>query len=250
MSPSGVSFIAFLCIFGSAILGIAVSSRLPEHLLSEDSKTIIKAARGVVVGLAALTLGMLIATAKGSFDAKETELKEGAAKMIALDHLLAKQGASSQKARESLRRIAVNGIRVIEKVSREGVNPNIKGGDENDELMSDVMNLPEQNAGQTWLKNAALSLANDIAVSRWNVYQRTSSTISPLFLFILVFWLMTIFFSLGLIAPCNASVLIALFTAALSMTGAILLTLELDHPYSGLIQISTEPLKMTLRQLR
>jgi hypothetical protein len=249
MSPSEISFIALLCIFGSSILGMAVSARLPEHLLSDESQTIIKAARSVVVGLAALTLGLLIATAKGSFDAKETELKEAAAKMIALDHLLAKHGPASEKARGSLRQIAVNGIAVIDRFSRHGIDTRVKGGSESDELLDDIMNLPEQNASQTWIKNASLSLANDIAVSRWKVYQRTSSTVSPLFLVILIFWLMTIFFSLGLIAPCNVSVLSALFTAALSMTGAILLTLELDQPYGGLIQISTEPLKMALRQL-
>lgn len=250
MSPSEISFIAFLCIFGSAILGIAVSSRLPEHLLSDDSKTIIKAARSVVVGLAALTLGLLIATAKSSFDAKETELKESAAKMIALDHLLAKDGAASEKARASLRQIAINGIAVIERFSRKGVDPRIKGGAENDALLNEVMNLPEQNGSQTWVKNAAASLASDIAVSRWKVYQRTTTTVSPLFLVILVFWMMTIFFSLGLIAPFNESVLLALFTASLSITGAILLTLELDHPYGGLIRISTQPLRMALQQMQ
>lgn len=250
MSPSEISFIALLCIFAAAILGIAVRSRLPEHLLSDDSKTIIKAARSVVVGLAALTLGLLIATAKSSFDAKETELKESAAKMIALDHLLAKDGAASEKARASLRQIAVNGIAVIERVSRKGVDSRVKGGSENDVLLNEIMNLPEQNSSQTWVKNAAASLANDIAVSRWKVYQRTTSTISPLFLMILIFWMMTIFFSLGLIAPCNASVLLALFTAALSITGAILLTLELDHPYGGMIRISTQPLEMALQQMQ
>jgi hypothetical protein len=61
---------------------------------------------------------------------------------------------------------------------------------------------------------------------------------------------MTIFFSLGLVAPFNASVIAALATAALSMTGAILLTLELDQPYGGLIQLSTQPLKMALAQFR
>jgi hypothetical protein len=61
---------------------------------------------------------------------------------------------------------------------------------------------------------------------------------------------MTIFFSLGLIAPFNISVIVALSTAALSMTGAILLTLELDQPYGGFIQISTAPLKMALQQFK
>ncbi len=250
MNPSIICAVAFLCIFGSALAGMTIKEKLPEHLLSAESQTIIKAARGVVVGLAALTLGLLIATAKSSFDTKETELKESAAKMIALNRLLAKLGAESEKARVSLRQVTSNGIAVIEKIGKEGMDHKVASGDGIDSLITNLMDLPERNAGQTWVKNSALSLGNDIAVSRWKIYQGSSSTISPMFLSILVFWLMTIFFSLGLIAPMNASVLCALFTAALSMTGAILLTLELDQPYGGMIQMSSEPLKMALKQFR
>jgi hypothetical protein len=67
---------------------------------------------------------------------------------------------------------------------------------------------------------------------------------------VLVFWLMTIFFSLGLIAPFNSLVISSLFTASISMTGAILLTLEMDQPYGGFVQMSTEPLKLALQQFK
>lgn len=99
MTPATISLVALFCIFGSALVGMFLKDRLPEHHLSEESKHIIKAARGVVIGLAALTLGLLIATAKSSFDSKQTELKESAAKMIALNRLLLKEGAASEKAR-------------------------------------------------------------------------------------------------------------------------------------------------------
>ncbi len=250
MNSSTICLIALICIFGSTIAGMIVKDRLPEHLLSEESQTIIKAARGVVVGLAALTLGLLIATAKTSFDAKETELKEGAAKMIALNRLLVRYGPPAERARASLRQVVSTGIAVIEKIGREGLDHKALGGEGIDSLITSLMDLPEQNAGQTWIKNSALSLANEIALSRWKIYQGSSSTVSPVFLSVLVFWLMTIFFSLGLIAPFNASVLTALFTAALSMTGAILLALELDQPYGGVIRMSSEPLKMVLKQFR
>lgn len=250
MSSALISLVAFVCIFGSALAGIFLKDFLPEHLLSEDSKKIIESSRSVVVGLAALTLGLLIATAKTSFDTKETELKESTAKMIALNRLLLKEGNLSEKARASLRQNASNGIAIIEKIGREGLNPKIASGEGIDIFIASLMELPEQNASQIWIKNSALSLGNEIALSRWKIYQSSSSTVSPLFLSVLVFWLMTIFFSLGLISPLNASVLIALFTAALSMTGAILLTLELDQPYGGMIHMSTEPLKMALQQFK
>jgi hypothetical protein len=250
MSPITICFVAFICIFGSAFAGILLKDILPEHLLSEDSKKIIESARGVVVGLAALTLGLLIATAKTSFDTKSTEMKEASAKMIALNRMLIRYGNESQKARDSLRQVAASGIEIIDKIGKEGFNPKVAGGEKVDPFMTNLMDLPEHNASQTLVKSSALSIGNEILLSRWKIYQSSSSTISLVFLSILVFWLMTIFFSLGLIAPFNASVIAALGTAALSMTGAILLTLELDQPYGGLIQLSTQPLKMALAQFR
>lgn len=248
MYPVEICAIAFLCIFGSAIVGILVKDRLPEHHLSDESRTIIKAARSVVVGLAALTLGLLIATAKQSFDGKQSELKESTARMIVLNRLLLKDGSASEKARASLAQVAHKGIELIEKTSREGLDPKKISGAGIDGLMGLLLELPEQNANQLWIKNTALSLGNEITVSLWKIYQSASRTIAPLFLSVLIFWLMTIFFSLGLISPLNLSVLSALFTAAISMTGAILLTLEMDQPYGGMIQLTTEPLRMALQQ--
>jgi hypothetical protein len=250
MTPATISLTAFFCIFGAAIVGMVLKDRLPEHHLNEESKHIIKAARGVVIGLAALTLGLLIATAKSSFDGKQTELKESAAKMIALNRLLLKDGPQSEKARGALRQVAVKGIILIEKITRDGMDHKLVSGETLDDFISSLKDLPEGNANQIWIKNSALSLANDITLSRWRIYQGSTSSISPLFLMVLVFWLMTIFFSLGLIAPFNSLVISSLFTASISMTGAILLTLEMDQPYGGFVQMSTEPLKLALQQFK
>lgn len=250
MTPSIISLIALFLIFMSAVAGIFIQNTLPEHHLSEESKNIIKAARGVVVGLAALTLGLLIATAKGSFDTKGTELKASAAKTIVLNRLLLNFGDKSKEARDALKIVAENGIKVIEEINKNGVDRKKVSGLGLDLLQKKLLELPDDKPELNWLKNTALSLGNDIAISRWKIYENSSASVSPLFIAILVFWLMGIFFSLGLIAPFNTLVLTALFMAALSMTGAILLTLELDQPYGGLIQFSTDPLKIALEQFR
>jgi hypothetical protein len=64
-----------------------------------------------------------------------------------------------------------------------------------------------------------------------------------------VSWLAVIFASFGLFAPRNSSVTVALFVAALSVAGSIFLILEMDQPYSGLIKISSTPLRTALEQL-
>lgn len=250
MTPSVISLIVLFLIFMSALAGIFIQSNLPEHHLSEDSKNIIKAARSVVIGLSALTLGLLIATAKDSFDTKGTELKTSAAKIITLNRLLLNFGDKSASAREALKVVTESGIKVIEEINKNGVDSKIANGAGMDVLQRKLLELPEEKPSFAWLKNTALTLANDIAISRWTIYENSTASVSPLFISILVFWLIAIFFSLGLIAPLNAAVLTALFMAAVSMTGAILLTLELDQPYGGLIQFSTAPLKLALQQLR
>ena len=68
-------------------------------------------------------------------------------------------------------------------------------------------------------------------------------------LIVLVFWLTTIFVSFGLFALVNATVLTSLLVSALSVSAAILLILELYSPYSGLIQLSSAPLRGALTQL-
>jgi hypothetical protein len=42
---------------------------------------------------------------------------------------------------------------------------------------------------------------------------------------------------------------VTLFLAAISIAGALFLILELDHPFSGLIQISSAPLRTALALL-
>jgi hypothetical protein len=61
-----------------------------------------------------------------------------------------------------------------------------------------------------------------------------------------VFWLTVLFVSLGLFAPRNPTATVTLFVATLSVAGALFLILDLDHPFSGLMQIPSTPLRSAL----
>jgi hypothetical protein len=64
-------------------------------------------------------------------------------------------------------------------------------------------------------------------------------------LIILVFWMVIVFVSVGLFAPPNATAIVTL-VAALSVSAAIFLILELDSPFNGVIQISPGPMRNSL----
>jgi hypothetical protein len=69
------------------------------------------------------------------------------------------------------------------------------------------------------------------------------------FLVMLLFWLTMLHMSFGLFAPRNTTVIVVLFLCALSVSGAIFLILEMSHPLSGFIKVSSAPMLKALELL-
>ena len=69
------------------------------------------------------------------------------------------------------------------------------------------------------------------------------------FLAVLVFWLVIIFLSFSLFSSLNATVLTFLSFLALSASCAIFLILELSAPFTGMMMISSTPLRDALGPL-
>jgi hypothetical protein len=110
VSPLAISLVAFACIFGGALLGMVVRVFLPEHHLSEDSKDVVKLGTGMIATLAALVLGLMIASAKGTFDTINSELRQTGSKIILLDRTMAQYGPETGESRILLRRVVASVI--------------------------------------------------------------------------------------------------------------------------------------------
>src|SRR3974390_3117743 len=103
MSPLAISGIAFVCVFGGAQLGLFLRTRLREHHLSAESKDLVKVGVGLIATMTALVLGLLVASAKSSYDTQRSELTQMAANGMLLDRALAHYGPEAKEARELLR---------------------------------------------------------------------------------------------------------------------------------------------------
>src|SRR5262249_9448116 len=68
MSALTIALMAFVCMFGGALLGACLRPLLPGHHVSADSRDVVKLGIGVIATQAALVLGLLVSSAKGSFD--------------------------------------------------------------------------------------------------------------------------------------------------------------------------------------
>lgn len=103
MNPLLTSGIVLVCIFGGAVAGILLRRRLPDEHLSTDTKEIVKLVMGIVGTMTGMVLGLLVASAKSSFDGQRNGVSQLAANVVVLDRSLKHYGPESQDARASLR---------------------------------------------------------------------------------------------------------------------------------------------------
>jgi len=247
-----ISLIAFGCIFGGLLLGMFLRAVLPEHHLSSESRDVVKLGTGIMATLTALVIGLLIASAKGSFDTMNKGIIQTGSKIILLDRTMAQYGPEMKEARDLLRRGVISTIKRVwpkERMERmEAKALDSRAGIET--LQDKFLQLSPQNEAQRWLHSRALQLSGQMAEERWLLFEQVGQSSFPMpFFVILVSWLVVIFFSFGLFSPRNTTVIVVLLVCALSVAGALYLIQELDRPYEGLITISSAPLRNALARL-
>ena len=249
MSFITVSLMVFACVFGGAMLGMLLHSVLPNHHLSSESKDIVKLGMGMVATMSALVLGLLVASAKGAYEAQRAEVTQMAANLAMLDRVLANYGPETKEARAMLRETVVQDLDQFwsnENAGASRLTPSSAGGPA---LYEKIGGLMPQNEAQRSLHGQAVRIALDIAKTRWLMYEQSTSSVSLPLLVMLVCWLTVVFISFGLFAPFNATVVSSLFVAALSVSAAVFLIFEMYAPYSGVIQVSSAPLRAALAHL-
>jgi hypothetical protein len=251
MTDLWISLAVFAVIFGGALVGALVRPLLSETHLHPDSKDLVKMATGLIGTLAALVLGLLIASAKSSFDQKTTQVRQMTATIILLDDLLAEYGPEAASVRNLLRQTIpplANRIWHEEQLPT-GKLVRFESTAQSASFEDQVERLSPNNDMQRSLKSRAIQAFTEGAQIRLLLFAQAGNSIPVPFLIILVFWLSAIFVSFTLFTRTNLVVMAALFVCALSFAGAIFLVLELDNPFAGLMGISSATLRNVLLPL-
>src|SRR5262245_10250789 len=248
MKATLTALIVFGCLVGAVLLGRFIRKLLPDEHVTSDSRDAIKLAMGLVATMSALVLGLLVSSAKGAYDTERSEVIQMASKISFLGRVLEVYGPEAAGARAQLREMVEEGISKFwpgQMQRPANTAPDMQGGKA---LYGAIHALSPQNDAQSALKSQAVTLITDIAQIRSLLVAQSVPSISMAMLVILVMWLVVIFLGFSVLAPPNATALLALMVSALAVSGAILLILELDQPFGGLIGISSEPMLNALHQ--
>jgi len=105
-----VSSIVFGCVFAAALMGMAVRRALPEDHLGADGKEVVRLSTALISTMAAIILGMLVSSAKGSYDARKNEVAEMSSEILTIDRLLAQYGEETGDIRVQFRHVVEDGV--------------------------------------------------------------------------------------------------------------------------------------------
>lgn len=262
MSNLILTLLLFFILLGSAGLGFATQRRLHERHISTQTFDSVRVLMAMLVTFTALVLGLLVTSAKDRFDTYSKELSAYAADLIELDHRLRVYGPDADEIRKMLRTYTAAAIADTwpEEPLPSGVYPrfaehNVHGVEEVTlgDLISDIdVKIEKLAPTDAYRQRIADRLRNRVADTiqrRWVLILSADSTISWPFLIILTAWLAITFGIFALTSPHDELIYVVIVFSALSIASPLLLILEYSGPQSGLLRLSSDPMRTALRHM-
>jgi hypothetical protein len=196
-------------------------------------------------------LGLLVSSAKSSYDTMNSGIVQSSAKLIVLDRALARYGPEAKPVREQLKRSIATSIEMVwpsQKARRPALTAFERANGM--ELIQDKLReLTPANDAQRQFLAQAQQLSGDLGQTRWLLIEQEQTVLPLPLLIILVLWLILLYVSFGLYAPRNATAVAVLFIGACAISAAIFLVLELNRPLEGFLKVSNAPLVDALRHI-
>ncbi|MBO9650042.1 MAG: hypothetical protein J7605_16165 [Variovorax sp.] len=244
MISYAIAAVVLLLTLAALGLGIRLAAFLPSHHLINDARDSAKVGIGMLATLLALVLGLMITSAKRSFDEREAELVQTATSIVLLDRTLLALGQEAQPARSRLRQVLDDITRLASREGRHDVDDkdwfrNLRAVSE---LQQTILSLSPHTDAQKWHQARAMQLSTTIAHDRVLVAEHGTSTVPTALLVVVTGWVTVIYFGFGVFLVGNRSVYFALCICAVAFACSIFIILELDTPFSGVVGVSDRSL--------
>jgi hypothetical protein len=252
MSAIIVGVVTFVCVLTGTIVGMLLRHALPDHHLSGDSKDAVKMASGLIATLSALVLGLLVSSAKNSFDEMSDAITQSGAKLIVLDRIMTGYGSETQDIRNQLRDSITKWVTMVwpeQSTDINGLEIYEKSPAMLEFVIHKLQDLTPQNDSQRTAQSEAIQICKELLRTRWLVIEQSQMSLPIVFIVVQMFWLTILFGTIGLFAPANKTVIAALVVCAMSVSGAMFLIEEMNRPLGGIVKVSSAPLVKAIEHM-
>ncbi len=251
MNSIWIALTSLGCSFAGAWLGGFLRERLPEAHRSQETAEVVKLGTGLVGTMAALVLGLLVASAATEFNTEASGVQTMATDFILLDRALGRYGPEAKPARQKLHDLLDGFVTSIS--SRGDVPPDraisARTSSQASMMFDAIRDLSPKTEPERIIQNECLKSCTELGKTRWALIQGADNPIPTPFLVVLMFWLTALFLGFGLIAAPNGTVLATLFVCSVSVAAVLFIILDLNQPFDGLIRVSMDPIRYALAEV-
>lgn len=253
MNALATSLLVGGVLVAASLGGVVLRRSLPEHHLDGNARDVVRLGCALVATITGLALGLLINSAKATYEAERASIEQMTANAVLLDHVLDQYGPETRPIRRLLRQAMQSLADRIwgsqESAARRAVGGMYRPSAATTAIFRAIRELRPATEAQRAFQDHALATLAAITQSRLLLHEELGARLPPALLVILVFWLAVLFASFSLFSPLNPVGLGTIVVIALSVSAAIFLILEMYWPFGGLLEIDSAPMRNALPDL-
>jgi hypothetical protein len=245
--PLATAVVIFFCLLAASLGSVLLYHRMRPLRYQEETTNLVRQVATIFVVMTSLFVGLLLNSARNSFETIDRDMHVYATNMILMNRTLRQFGPETEDARVKL-------AAYLRRITDPTV-PEL--GPENDPVTERLLNdfgasvralKPDPVRGDLW--HDIQQDLNELLKLRWALVEESEGELPAPLVALPVAWLMMIFASYGYKAPRNIIVAGSFVLAAFLISGAIYLIMDLEQPFSGLIRVSYAPLERALEEIQ
>ena len=245
-----VAVAVFACLSGASLGMMHFYPRLSERHRDDETNTVVRLIANIFVVMTSLAFGLLINSAKDTFQSVDAQVHEFATNIIILDRTLRSYGPAAQDVRKQLAAYVTEAIEHPRR-SKDALEQRVSASTRLlDDIGTALAALTPPDGYRATMLTDARQQYHSLVQQRWRLIEQSEGAIPGPLIAMLVGWMTLIFASFGYRAPHNRMVTIMFVTSALLIAASVYLVLDMDIPFSGPIQVSDEPLRKALAEVR
>lgn len=250
MREALIAAVIFLCLAAAPMVSMAIWPRLPARHRDDDTNNVVRLAANLFGVMTSLVLGLMINSAKNTFESIDHNVHAYATELILLDRILRQYGPEAEAVRQPLAAYVQRVVASSSRTSETTVVANQLSERLLTEIGTRLSALTPADARRGFVLEDARQRLQKVLELRWVLVEQSEGAIPWPLIAMLVAWLALIFASFGFRAPRNAITVSTFVVSAALIAGALYLILDMDVPFSGPIQISSVPLERALAELQ
>lgn len=244
-----LSVLVFFCLAGSALGMLVAYPRLAARHRDEATETVLRLVAGIFTLMTSLVFGLMITSARSTYDGIDADVHAYATQLIILDRSLRHYGPPDDEAREALNAYVQAAIASPARAA-DALHDRADPAGAALERLGDL--LASIQPSDSYRQEVMLDIRGQyraITEKRWEIVEQSEGSIPIEMIVMLIAWLSLVFAGFGFRAPRNAVVVSTFVASALLLAGSFYLVLDMNVPFSGLIQVSDMPLRRALAEL-